>query len=49
MTTVLCFLDEMGLKFFVARWVPHRLSPELKAKRVEVYLEMSEILEQLGQ
>jgi hypothetical protein len=47
-TTILRILDEMSLRFFVARWVPYKLSPELKAKRIETYQEMLEILEQLG-
>jgi hypothetical protein len=48
MTTILRILDKMGLRFFVARWVPYKLSPELKAKRIEICWEMLEILEQLG-
>jgi diadenosine tetraphosphate (Ap4A) HIT family hydrolase len=42
------FLDKMGQRFFFVRWMPHELSAELKAKRVEVCREMLEVLEQLG-
>jgi hypothetical protein len=47
-TTVLRLLDEIDPRFFVARWVPHKLSAELKAKRVEVCREMLKVVEQLG-
>jgi hypothetical protein len=47
-TSILRVLDEMGLKFFVARWVPYKLSAELKAKRIEICQEVLGILEQLG-
>jgi hypothetical protein len=36
MITILRILDEIGLKFFIARWMPYNLSPELKAKRIEI-------------
>jgi hypothetical protein len=48
MTTILRFLDETGLRFVVARWMPYKLSPELKAKRIEIWEEMLEVLEQLS-
>jgi hypothetical protein len=44
-TTILRVLDKMNLRFFVARWVPYKLSLELKAKRVEICREMLNILE----
>jgi transposase len=47
-TSILRVLDEMGLKFFVARWVPYKLSAELKAKRIEICQEVLGILEQIG-
>jgi hypothetical protein len=47
-TIILRVLDEMDLRFFVARWVPYKLSPELEAKRIEICREILEILEQLG-
>jgi hypothetical protein len=47
-TTILRILDEMGLRFFVARWVPYKLSPESKAKRIEICREMLEVLERLN-
>jgi hypothetical protein len=47
-TIILRVLDEMGLRLFIARWVPYKLSPELKAKRIEICREILEILEQLG-
>jgi hypothetical protein len=47
-TTILRVLNEMGLKFFVTRWMPYKLAPELKAKRIDICQEMLEILEQLG-
>jgi hypothetical protein len=47
-TSILHVLDEMGLKFFVARWVPYKLSAELNAKRIEICQEVLVILEQLG-
>jgi transposase len=47
-TSILRVLDEMGLKFFVARCVPYQLSAKLKAKRIEVCQEVLGILEQLG-
>jgi hypothetical protein len=45
-TTVLHILDEMGLGFFVARWMPSKLSPDLKTKRIDICQEMLELLEQ---
>jgi hypothetical protein len=47
-TSILRVLDEMGLKLFVVRWVPYKLSAELKAKRIEICQEVLSILEQLG-
>jgi hypothetical protein len=47
-TIVLRFLDETGLCFFVVRWMSHELRTGLKAKRVEIYREILEVLEQLG-
>jgi hypothetical protein len=38
----------MGFRFFIAKWVPHELSAELKAKSVEIYIEILEVLEELG-
>jgi hypothetical protein len=38
----------MGLKFFVARWAPYKLSAELKVKRIEICQEVLGILERLG-
>jgi hypothetical protein len=49
MTIILRIFDEIGLGFFVAKSVPSKLSPELKAKRIEMCREMLEILEQIGQ
>jgi hypothetical protein len=46
-TIILRFLDKIGLRFFVARWVPYKLSPQLKAKRIEICREMLEALEQI--
>jgi histone-lysine N-methyltransferase SETMAR len=46
--TILYVLDEMRLRFFVARWMRYKLSPELKAKRIEICQEMLEIREKLG-
>jgi hypothetical protein len=39
-TSILRVLDEMGLKFFVARWVPYKLSAELKEKKIEICQEV---------
>jgi hypothetical protein len=47
MIIILHVFDEMGLRFFVARWVPYRPSPELKAKRIKICREMLKVLEQL--
>jgi hypothetical protein len=47
MTTIILILHKMGLRFFVTRWVPYELSPELKAKRIETCREMLKVLEQL--
>jgi hypothetical protein len=48
MTIIVRVWDEMGLRFFFARWMPYKLWPELKAKRIEICQEMLDILEQLG-
>jgi hypothetical protein len=48
MTAILRALDEMGLRFVVARRVAYRLWPELKVKRIETCREILEILEELG-
>jgi hypothetical protein len=48
MTTILCILDEIGLRFVVARWMACKRLPELKAERIEICKEMAEILEKLG-
>jgi hypothetical protein len=37
----------MDFRFFIARWVPHKLSDELEAKRIEICKEMLEVLEVL--
>jgi hypothetical protein len=47
-TTILYIVDETHLRFFVARWVPYKLSPELKAKRSQICREMLEVLEKLS-
>jgi hypothetical protein len=47
-TMILRVLDEIRLRFFIARWVPYKISPELKAKRIEMCREMLEVLEQLS-
>jgi hypothetical protein len=47
-TIMLRFLDEMGLRFVVARWMPYKLSPELKAKRIETCYEMLAVVEKLS-
>jgi hypothetical protein len=47
-TTILHVLDEIGVRFFFARWVRYKPSPELKAKKNEICREMSWILEQPG-
>jgi hypothetical protein len=44
-TTIFPFLDEMGLRFFVARWGPHERSAKVKAKGVEICREMLDVLE----
>jgi hypothetical protein len=36
---------EIEFRFFIARWVPHERSAELKTKRVEICKEMLEVLE----
>jgi histone-lysine N-methyltransferase SETMAR len=38
----------LGLRFFVSRWIPHRLSPSQKAQRVEMSRGMIELFESLG-
>jgi hypothetical protein len=35
-TPILLDLGEMGLKFFITRWVPHELSAKLKVKMVKI-------------
>jgi hypothetical protein len=47
-TAISQVLDEIGSKFFIARWVPHKLSAQSKANRVDIWQEMLEILEKLG-
>jgi hypothetical protein len=47
-TPIFRVLDEMGMRFFIARWMPYKLSPELKAKKIKICRELLEILEQLG-
>jgi hypothetical protein len=45
MTTISQVLDEIGSRFIITRWVPHELSVKSKANRVDIYQEMSEVLE----
>jgi hypothetical protein len=35
-TTIPRVLDDLGLRFFAPRWIPHRLSAAQKADRVEL-------------
>jgi hypothetical protein len=44
--TILRALGKMDFRFFITRWVPHELSAELKAKRVEICKKMLEVLEE---
>jgi hypothetical protein len=48
MTIILRILDEIDMRFFIARWMPYKLSPELKANRIEICQEILEILEKPG-
>jgi hypothetical protein len=48
MAAILRVLDEMSLRFFVARWVPYKRSFEVKVKRIEICQEMLDVLEQFG-
>jgi histone-lysine N-methyltransferase SETMAR len=47
-TTVLRVLRELGLQFFSARWVPHRLTDEQKHMRVEISQEILDMINRLG-
>jgi histone-lysine N-methyltransferase SETMAR len=47
-TTILLVLNNLGLRFFSPRWIPHRLSDAQKADRVEVSQHMLEMMQGLG-
>jgi hypothetical protein len=47
MTKISSVLEEIGSRFFIARWVSYELSVELKANRVNICQEMLDVLEKL--
>jgi hypothetical protein len=47
-TTILRVLDDLGLRFFVPRWVLHRFSDAQKADRVELSQHMLDVVQGLG-
>jgi cytochrome b subunit of formate dehydrogenase len=48
MTTISRILEKISSRFLIARWVPHELSTESKANRVDICQEMLEVLEKLS-
>jgi hypothetical protein len=47
-TTILRVLDDLGLRFFAPRWIPHRLSDAHKADRVELSQHMLDMIQGFG-
>jgi hypothetical protein len=47
-TTILRLLADLGLKFYQARWIPHRLSEQQKADRITFSQDMLQTMKDLG-
>jgi hypothetical protein len=47
-TTILRVLDDLGLRFFAPKWIPHRLSDVQKADEAELSQRMFDVMQGLG-
>jgi hypothetical protein len=44
-TTILRVLDDLGLRFFAPRWIPHRVSDAQKADSVDPFQHMLDMMQ----
>jgi uncharacterized protein YfaT (DUF1175 family) len=48
-TTIIRLLADIGLKFYQARWIPHRLSEQQKADRMTLSQDMFQMMQDFDQ